>query len=143
MKIAYLTRFDPRIFPRPLFFAKATGAEIFLLRTLISYHRDPHRNLYKQGDVKTDQSLRGKKSLFLFDISRLLNSCYRQDKTYLLSGASIELLIACFLQKIQHEIIIVKNTIGAMGAVFSNKRLIIDLMDFWHCDRNYVVFSPP
>jgi hypothetical protein len=44
-KVAYLTGFDPRIFPRPIFFARATGAKVYRIRTLVGHLRNPYKRL--------------------------------------------------------------------------------------------------
>jgi hypothetical protein len=44
-EVAYLTGFDPRIFPRPIFFARATGAKVFSIRTLAGHLRNPNKRL--------------------------------------------------------------------------------------------------
>ena len=79
-EVAYLTGFDPRIFPRPIFFARATGAKVFSIRTLAGHLRNPNRRL--EDFVKQKLIIKQKyMNFFGFDISKYINNCYRQDKT--------------------------------------------------------------
>ena len=52
-KVAYLTGFDPRIFPRPIFFARATGAKVYRVRTLVGHLRNPNKRLEDFGKQQT------------------------------------------------------------------------------------------
>ncbi|MGK0549976.1 MAG: glycosyltransferase family 1 protein, partial [Pyrobaculum sp.] len=36
---------------------------------------------------------------------------------------------------------VIKNLIGALGALRAGKRVVVDLMDYWHCNKPYVVFN--
>jgi len=147
--IAYVTRFNPRIFPRPLFFARAIkDMKIYLLRTLPGHFRDPNscRVLYEQpGYIRQNDQRVGKLivvRLTSSDISRIINSCYRQDRTYVLSGLAMEFALAGFISKLEQDVVIIKNVIGALGAKLAGKRVAIDMMDLWHCERRDVIFNP-
>jgi len=142
-KVAYLTGFDPRIFPRPIFFARATGAKVYRIRTLVGHLRNPNKRL--EDFVKRQQIIKQKYINFLeFDISKYINNCYRQDKTYIIGALIKEASIAGFLKKLsyKYDFTIIKNLVGVIAARLAGMRVVVDLMDLWHCDRDYLVFSP-
>jgi hypothetical protein len=75
-EVAYLTGFDPRIFPRPIFFARATGAKDYRIRTLAGHLRNPNKRL--EDFVKQQQVIKQKYINFLeLNVSNYLNNCYR------------------------------------------------------------------
>ncbi|MFZ8840688.1 MAG: glycosyltransferase [Pyrobaculum sp.] len=37
---------------------------------------------------------------------------------------------------------VIKNLVGVLAARLAGMRVVVDLMDLWHCDKNYLVFSP-
>ncbi len=142
-KVAYLTGFDLRIFPRPIFFARATGAKVYRIKTLAGHLRNPNRRL--EDFVKQQQVIKQKyRNLLQLDISKYLNNCYRQDRTYIIGALITEACIAGFLEKLSHEydIVVIKNLVGVLAARLAGVRVVVDLMDLWHCDRDYLVFSP-
>jgi glycosyltransferase involved in cell wall biosynthesis len=142
-KVAYLTGFDPRIFPRPIFFARATGAKVYRVRTLVGHLRNPNKRL--EDFVKQQQVIKQKYiNLFELDISKYINNCYRQDRTYITGALIKEASIAGFLKKLSYEygLAVIKNLIGVLAARLAGMRVVVDLMDLWHCDRDYLVFSP-
>jgi len=142
-KVAYLTRFDPRIFPRPIFFARATGAKVYQIRTLVGHLRNPNKRL--EDFVKQQLIIKQKYINFLeFDISKHINNCYRQDKTYIIGALIKEASIAGFLKKLsyKYDLAIIKNLVGVIAAKLAGIRAVVDLMDLWHCDRDYLAFSP-
>jgi glycosyltransferase involved in cell wall biosynthesis len=142
-KVAYLTGFDPRIFPRPIFFARATGAKVYRIRTLAGHLRNPNKRL---EDFAKQQLITKQKYInFLdFDISKYINDCYRQDRTYIIGALIKEASIAGFLKKLSYEydVAVIKNLVGVLAARLAGMRVVVDLMDLWHCDRDYLVFSP-
>jgi glycosyltransferase involved in cell wall biosynthesis len=142
-KVAYLTGFDPRIFPRPIFFARATGAKVYQIRTLAGHLRNPNKRL---EDFAKQQLITKQKYInFLdFDISKYINDCYRQDRTYIIGALIKEASIAGFLKKLSYEydVAVIKNLVGVLAARLAGMRVVVDLMDLWHCDRDYLVFSP-
>ena len=142
-KVAYLTGFDPRIFPRPIFFARATGAKVFSIRTLAGHLRNPNKRL--EDFAKQQLIIKQKYTNFLdFDISKYINNCYRQDRTYIIGALIKEASIAGFLKKLSYEygLAVIKNLVGVLAARLACMRVVVDLMDLWHCDRDYLVFSP-
>jgi glycosyltransferase involved in cell wall biosynthesis len=141
-EVAYLTGFDPRIFPRPIFFARATGAKVFRIRTLAGHLRNPNKRL--EDFVKQQLIIKQKYMIFFgFDLSKYINNCYRQDKTYIIGALIKEASIAGFLKKLSYEycLAVIKNLIGVLAARLAGMR-VVDLMDLWHCDKDYLVFSP-
>jgi len=142
-KVAYLTGFDPRIFPRPIFFARATGAKVYRIRTLAGHLRNPNKRL--EDFAKQQLIIKQKYINFLdFDISKYINDCYRQDRTYIIGALIKEASIAGFLKKLSYEydVAVIKNLVGVLAAKLAGMRVVVDLMDLWHCDRDYLVFSP-
>jgi glycosyltransferase involved in cell wall biosynthesis len=142
-KVAYLTGFDPRIFPRPIFFARATGAKVYRIRTLAGHLRNPNKRL--EDFAKQQQIIKQKYINYLdFDISKYINDCYRQDRTYIIGALIKEASIAGFLKKLSYEydVAVIKNLVGVLAAKLAGMRVVVDLMDLWHCDRDYLVFSP-
>jgi glycosyltransferase involved in cell wall biosynthesis len=141
-RVAYLTGFDPRIFPRPIFFVRATGAKIYQLRTLVGHLRNPNKRL--EDFVRQQQVIKQRYiNLLGLDISKYINNCYRQDRTYIFGALIKEAGIAGFLEKLRQEydLVIIKNLIGVLAAKLAGIRVMVDLMDLWHCDRDYLVFS--
>jgi hypothetical protein len=55
-KVAYLTGFDPRIFPRPIFFARATEARVYSVKTLVGHLRNSNKRL--EDFVKQQQIIK-------------------------------------------------------------------------------------
>jgi glycosyltransferase involved in cell wall biosynthesis len=55
-----------------------------------------------------------------------------------------EASIAGFLKKLSYEydVAVIKNLVGVLAARLAGMRVVVDLMDLWHCDRDYLVFSP-
>jgi len=142
-KVAYLTGFDPRIFPRPIFFARATGAKVFSIRTLAGHLRNPNKRL--EDFAKQQLIIKQKYINFLdFDLSKYINDCYRQDRTYIIGALIKEASIAGFLKKLSYEydVAVIKNLVGVLAARLAGMRVVVDLMDLWHCDKDYLVFSP-
>jgi glycosyltransferase involved in cell wall biosynthesis len=142
-EVAYLTGFDPRIFPRPIFFARATGAKVFRIRTLAGQLRNPNKRL--EDFAKQQLTIKQKYINFLdFDLSKYINNCYRQDRTYIIGALIKEASIAGFLKKLGYEygLAVIKNLVGVLAARLAGMRVVVDLMDLWHCDKNYLVFSP-
>jgi glycosyltransferase involved in cell wall biosynthesis len=142
-EVAYLTGFDPRIFPRPIFFARATGAKVFRIRTLAGHLRNPNKRL--EDFAKQQVTIKQKYINFLgFDLSKYINNCYRQDKTYIIGALIKEASIAGFLKKLSYEygLAVIKNLVGVLAARLAGMRVVVDLMDLWHCDKDYLVFSP-
>jgi len=142
-KVAYLTGFNPRIFPRPIFFARATGAKVYRIRTLAGHLRNPNKRL--EDFAKQQQIIKQKYiNLLELDISKYINNCYRQDRTYIIGALIKEASIAGFLEKLSHEydLVVIKNLVGVLAARLAGVRVVVDLMDLWHCDGNYLVFSP-
>jgi glycosyltransferase involved in cell wall biosynthesis len=141
-KLAYLTGFDPRIFPRPIFFTRATGTKVYLIRTLVGHLRNPNKRL--EDFVKQQMIIKQKYiNLFDIDISKYINNCYRQDKTYITGALIKEASIAGFLKKLSYEydLAVIKNLVGLLVAKLAGMR-VVDLMDLWHCDSDHMVFSP-
>lgn len=144
MDIAYITSFKVDIFPRPLFFKKAIPTlkiYQFNIKNMFNINKNiaktKYENLYEVGrrGVKLDIIKRS-------DILRFAEPCYRQDRTY--DGISILLenvLFQTFFRKIPQKNIIIKNVVGAIGAKRAGKNVIVDLMDLWHCDREYMIFN--
>jgi len=142
-EVAYLTGFDPRIFPRPIFFARATGAKVFSIRTLAGHLRNPNKRL--EDFAKQKLIIKQKYiNFFDFDLSKYINNCYRQDKTYIIGTLIKEASIAGFLKKLSYEygLAVIKNLVGVLAARLAGMRVVVDLMDLWHCDKDYLVFSP-
>jgi len=142
-EVAYLTGLDPRIFPRPIFFARATGAKVFSIRTLAGHLRNPNKRL--EDFAKQQPMTKQKYMNFLdFDISKYVNDCYRQDRTYIIGALIKEASIAGFLKKLSYEydVAVIKNLVGVLAAELAGMRVVVDLMDLWHCDKDYLVFSP-
>ncbi|AET33366.1 glycosyltransferase [Pyrobaculum ferrireducens] len=147
---AYLTPFDVKIFARPIFFARALGIPVYLIRTVFGHLLNP--NKYRTSGLATrdatvlDEATRtrirdiGLKAIRL-DPSRFISSCYRQDKTYNLSAIAKELSILPYIDKIPYSTIIIKNLVGVLAARWAGRRVVVDLMDLWHCDREDVAFN--
>jgi hypothetical protein len=116
-EVAYLTGFNPRIFPRPIFFARATGAKVFSIRTLAGHRRNPNKRL--EDFAKHQLIVKQKYINFLdFDLSKYINDCYRQDKTYIIGALIKEASIAGFLKKLSYEygLAVIKNLVGVLAA---------------------------
>lgn len=146
--IAYVTRFNPVVFPRPLFMKKAIPElNIYLLslRRSISSWELKRRIINTEGSGGLRQmditrqlinAVKGKDPL------KVLEPCYRQDGNYDLTSLIEEAIYGTlFFRRLREKYIIIKNAIGALAAINSGKEVIIDLMDLWHCNRDYVILN--
>ncbi|BDR92084.1 glycosyltransferase family 4 protein [Vulcanisaeta souniana] len=129
--IAYITGFNIKFYPRPLFVKRALSGlvNIYRLRTFIGYFRSGSKSL---SDTAKAQVAIGKR-----DINTLLpriHDCPRIDKTDIMSALLVETLYVPFFRKIREKTIITLNTVSALAAMSIGKRVVIDLMDLWSCD---------
>jgi len=55
-----------------------------------------------------------------------------------------EASIAGFLKKLSYEydMAVIKNLVGVLAARLAGMRVVVDLMDLWHCDGDYLVLAP-
>jgi hypothetical protein len=69
---------------------------------------------------------------------------YRQDRTYIIGALIKEISIAGFLEKLGQDygLVVIKNLVGVLATRLAGVRVVVDLMDLWHCDRDCLVFSP-
>ncbi|WP_243676406.1 glycosyltransferase family 1 protein [Vulcanisaeta distributa] len=153
--MAYVTRFNPAIFPRPLFMKKAIPElNIYLLsiRQTILNKASNQQLMGSTDGIKEERVVVSKRAgtihkllnaLRKEDPLKIIEPCYRQDRSY--DGYSIveeTVYGTLFFRKLREKYVIIKNTVGAPpAAISSGKNVIIDLMDLWHCDRDYVIFN--
>ncbi|ADN50263.1 glycosyltransferase [Vulcanisaeta distributa] len=142
--IAYITRFNPMIFPRPLFMKKAIpGLNIYLLSLRRSlFYNEPISGETNGGSKQAGVTHGLINAVKGIDPLRIIEPCHRQDGSF--DGLSLtkEMMYGIlFFKKLRERYVIIKNTIGALAAINNGKRVIIDLMDLWHCERNYVIFN--
>ncbi|MGC9108067.1 MAG: glycosyltransferase, partial [Infirmifilum sp.] len=147
--VAYLTPFDVKIFARPLFFARSLGIPVYHIRTIFGHVHNPNKYTPHNPTIQTpilSEEVGSKLHIISrriprLDPSRLINNCYRQDRTYYLFSIAKELSIIPYISKIPYSTIIVKNLVGALAAHWAGRRVVVDLMDLWHCDREDVTFN--
>ena len=149
--IAYITRFNPAIFPRPLFMKKAIPElNIYLLSIKQSICNRPLNqqltNIGRKGENHRVNQIRNVHNLLNIikrrDPSRIIEPCYRQDGSYnALSLIEETTYGTLFFRRLREKYVIIKNTVGALAAINNRKEVIIDLMDLWHCNRDYVIFN--
>ena len=133
--IAYITRFNPYIFPRPLFLKTAVNEmEIYMLGKA--------RPL---PVLQSSQVLSSGRRLLEFakkvDLTKYINDCIRQSGMYNGLSLIMEGYYSLFFRRLGVKNVVIKNLIGALGALRAGKRVVVDLMDYWHCDKPYVVFN--
>ncbi|RFA97736.1 glycosyl transferase, partial [Pyrobaculum aerophilum] len=134
---AYVTRFNPLIFPRPIFLARAIrDLEIYMLgKNAISIKQIFHGE-DRTGRVKSLIDLLRERDPFKF-----IEPCYRQNKWYDGLSLFLETKYVNFFRRLPTKNIILMNLIGAIGAKLANKNIVIDMMDYWHCDKMYATFN--
>lgn len=133
--IAYVTRFNPYIFPRPLFLKTAINEmEIYLLR-----------RTRPSPVVQSSQAMsRGNRLLEVakkVDLTKYIDDCVRQGGVYDGLSLIMEGYYSLFFRRLGAKNVVIKNLVGALGALRAGKRVVVDLMDYWHCDKPYVVFN--
>ena len=145
--IAYITRFNPVIFPRPLFMKKAIPElNIYLLSLRGVNTKSLRRQLAGTEESGRLRQMSIARQLINIvkrkDPLKVLEPCYRQDRSYdALSLFEEAIYDALFFRRLREKYIIIKNAIGALAAINSGKEVIIDLMDLWHCDKDFVILN--
>ncbi|RFA93496.1 glycosyl transferase [Pyrobaculum aerophilum] len=136
MKWSYITIFDPRYYPRPLFFYKCCKLPVFYLRTFIGYLRNPSK---KPNIQKYPSS--GVSSNFIRDPLESIYKCQRQDNKLLIDSLIFEALYAPYVKKIDSNGVIVMNPHGVFAAKGLRRKVILDLMDLWSCEDNIMYIN--
>lgn len=137
--IAYVTRFNPYIFPRPLFLKTAVNElQIYMLGRTIPLP-------LQSGWVLASDRPRLDIKLFELakrtDLTKYIDSCVRQGEIYDGLSLLLESYYTIFFRRLDTRNVVIKNLIGALGALRAGKRVVVDLMDYWHCNKPYVVFN--
>lgn len=133
--IAYVTRLNPYVFPRPIYLKRAIGnMEIYMLGKI-------KPTTVPQKAVSDSRSRKLLEIIKRIDITKYIDNCIRQGGTYNGFSLVLEHYYATFFRKLPARNVIIKNTVGALGALRASKNVVIDLMDYWHCNRPYVIFN--
>ena len=82
-------------------------------------------------------------NLLELDISKYINNCHRKDRTYIIRALIKKPASQDFWKNLATNTIyvVIKNLVGVLAARLAGVR-VVDLMELWHCDRDYLVFSP-
>ncbi|ADN50262.1 glycosyltransferase [Vulcanisaeta distributa] len=137
--IAYVTGLNINTYPRPLFIKRALGdsLKLYRLRTIIGHLRgedeftDVNINTEDVMENYVNNALHAGKNL-IYMLPRV-HDCVRIDRVDEFTALSIESLYVPFFRKIRERTVIILNTVGALAAMSTGKRVVIDLMDLWSC----------
>jgi len=141
--IAYLTGLDIARYPRPLLMKKCCNANIYAIRTIIGYSIHPGKKLSSSFNVEPTRPSAVKFSRILagLDPTKFIHSCKRLDNSYIGYALINELIIKPFINRLKERNVFILNTIGALAAKYSGKKVIIDLMDLWTCRTKEIRFN--
>ena len=133
--IAYLTGLDITRYPRPLLMKKCCNVNIYAIRTIIGYAIRPDKKLSRSFNVEPTRSSAARFSRILADLDpiKFIHPCKRLDNSYIGYALMNESIIKPFINKLKEQNVFILNTIGALAAKYSGKKVIVDLMDLWTC----------